>query len=86
MAWYTVRQEAGVYCVINFDNLFFVERIYKLWAEDNQIRCTCPAGMRGCRHVIIFSIFCEWSRVDTGWFFDYDNEVWHPPLSQTAWR
>jgi len=46
--------------------------------------CTCHAGVAGkqCRHIkMLFHIFYMFNRIDSGWMFEYDRNLWHEPLT-----
>ena len=43
--------------------------------------CDCPAGTRpDCRHRQMLQAFAAEGRIDSGWFYNPDEEEWEPPL------
>lgn len=88
MSRYSVRRvERTVYRVVKFDDDLNVENIYLLRLRKRgsiqgyQARCECfQSRQPSCRHRVILREFFLSSRVDTGWFYDYERGQWHRPL------
>ena len=78
MSVYTVRSISDGWRVTKFDGDLNVESSYAVHGT----LCECPQASRGyCRHIEILGIFQAASRIDTGWFLDYDKGgEWLPPL------
>lgn len=84
MTWYTVKTEQGIIRVTKFDELFNPIVSYHIFrlSKGEHLGCTCPAGWKpGCRHRIILDSFRQFNRINTGWFLNYDNMAWEPPIS-----
>lgn len=45
--------------------------------------CNCPAGSynRYCRHQDIVKEFKSTNRINTGWFYSYEEKKWYQPLA-----
>ena len=80
MSWYNMRLTPDGYRVVKFDNLFWVEQIYNIAYRRGRFYCDCPQGMKAhtCRHRDMVPIFNQHKAVDSGKFYDYDNQEWHP--------
>lgn len=83
-ALYTVRIEKTNYRVVRFDGYFNPLRYYYVFEKKTprQYGCTCQNGERiDCIHRLIVRKFQQENRVDRGWFWDHEHEVWERPLN-----
>jgi hypothetical protein len=73
MSLYNVKSANHEYRVTKFDDELHPESSY-ITTETN---CDCPAGHRDtCRHREMLPAFTEKDRVDSPWFYDFDNDQW----------
>jgi hypothetical protein len=82
---FTAEDVSGKEIVVNvskFDDDLNVESTHQITMKRNRMYCTCPRGERfsTCRHRKMLPIFIEKGRVNTGWFYDFENEKWKKPL------
>jgi len=69
------------YHVIKFDEDYNYESTYNVDPYNNT--CNCPANNReSCRHRQLVSKFRLEAKVDRGWAYDYDNNIWHEPTEE----
>jgi hypothetical protein len=75
---YNLRTEGDHYIITKHDEDMEVVSKYNMSADGHE--CDCPQGHKPtCRHRKMFPMMLE--RVDTGWFFDFDNTgLWSDPF------
>lgn len=87
---YNIRTERRtLFRCVKFTSDLELECIYYLryHPRTDTFSCTCPVrGFNPCRHRRMARIFFLSSRVDTGWFYDYDAQKWVPPLEKRIKR
>lgn len=72
----------GSYEVKKFDSDFNFVESYYMSEVGHSIICGCPAGGRPtCRHRKMLRIFQAEEKIDTGWMYQFDKELWHKPLT-----
>lgn len=81
MSLYSLRTTREGWRIVKFDNDMNIESEYNLRDGGEVITCECPQSLRGpCRHLKIFDEFVLRERINSGWFYDIDNDMWHEPL------
>ena len=80
---YNLRTEGHKYLICKYNEEMEVVSKYNMvpfGLNGEHISCDCPQGAKPtCRHRKMFPMMLE--RVDTGWFFDYDNTgQWFDPF------
>lgn len=69
----------STYILTKWDDDMNVESSY----ETSLGECNCPAGVRSsCRHRQMLPHFIATARVDTDWFFCFDDQSWHQPYGE----
>ena len=69
------------YRMVKFDDSYFPEHIYEMSEIGNNIFCNCFAGNKStCRHREMLLKFSEKKAIDTGEFYDFEEDKWYPPL------
>ena len=84
---YNLRTEGDGYIITKHGEDMEVVSLYHMTSDpnypgiQNAITCNCPQGAKPtCRHRKMFPMMLE--RVDTGWFFDFDNTgQWFDPFN-----
>jgi len=71
------------YRMCKFDNLLNVERVYFINYRRGKFYCPCEQGRKNpnCRHREMIPVFCSARAVNTGKFYCYEDESWHPPVT-----
>lgn len=74
MALYNLKSANGALHMTKFDDDLNPEVTYELSGSV----CTCPAGQhhKFCRHKAMRNDFEAMGRVDTAWFYNYENGSW----------
>lgn len=90
MSSYTVRKRgAYTYHVIKFDDDFNViivdgqfHKTVRRNLKSGVWSCTCMGQQKhfSCRHITIVKMFEKDNRLDTGYFYDYEFDLWYPPI------
>lgn len=84
---YSIRTIPTGWRIVKFDNLLNVSAIYyitgNLWGTKY---CSCwrkygPNNTVHCKHKAMLLEFWRVRNIDNGWFYDYENSKWHPPVS-----
>jgi len=81
---YTVRTENNNHRVVRFDGYYNIVRMHYVYHTRNgrDYNCTCPGGQRvDCVHRLVLRKFQQEKRVDSGWFWDHEHDVWERPLN-----
>ena len=86
MFFYSVRDLGDyLYRVVKFDIHHNVEEIYDIYRAGMFGRwyCSCTGSSRygHCKHSTIVTLFVESKRINKGWFYNFDLEVWERPLN-----
>jgi hypothetical protein len=71
---------SGLYRLVKWDNDYNIVAIYEIFND----KCECFQGMKKgtCRHTEeIIPEFERLDRVNSGWFYDYDNDQWDEPIA-----
>ena len=80
MSLYNLRSADGQWKITKFDNDLNVESSYVTSLSE----CGCPAGSRPtCRHRLMLPKMLEVGAEDSGLFYDFDNDKFFEPLSDT---
>lgn len=81
MALYSLRTTTEGWRIAKFDKDINPLSTYNLRVDGENIACECPQSSRGhCRHIDIFNEFFLRDRINSGWFYDIDDDMWHPPI------
>lgn len=69
---------AGDYRIMKFDEDYNILIYYATTERE----CDCPAAHRSsCKHrVMLKEFFIRFKHVDDGWFLNWNNRQWHPPI------
>lgn len=80
---YTVRRTSDRFCVVKFDFLFNVERVLNVTRNRRRILyCDCERHNEfKCKHRRLVLMFEEHRKVNKGWFYNWDDHSWEPPLT-----
>lgn len=79
---YNVRIEGNRYRVVKFSDDFNVLSINYVWNTARGRKCSCrKGGTPYCRHRAIVSVFVQERKVDTGYFWSYDDGHWEVPVN-----
>lgn len=81
---YTVRTENVNHRIVRFDGYYNVLRFYYVFhhKDGRHFGCTCQNGQRvDCIHRLVLRKFKQEKRVDSGWFYDHEHDVWERPLN-----
>src|SRR5258707_8504084 len=89
---YTVFRDRDKFVLVKFDDWFNPLKWYSVKRLRNRwMHCECPEKDQPmCKHRRILLLFEQKMRVGKGWFYDWDDHSWEPPLtwpiSQQNWR
>ncbi len=77
--WYSINGPSGdrhdVYDVHKFDADHNPIMVYKIHTTSHT--CTCPAFRSNtCRHRAMLPLFLSEERINSGWFYDYDRNIY----------
>lgn len=80
---YTVRRGPSGFVIVKFDDFFNpIETYHMRRGRRRVLSCDCPQSREHkCKHRTMLLIFEEKQRVHRGWFFDWDDHSWEPPLT-----
>lgn len=81
MILYNCKQalDDGHYVVTKFDDDMNIESSYVTSLSE----CECPAGVRqSCRHRQMLPHFIGEDKINTDWFFCFDDQTWHKPFGE----
>ena len=87
MSIYTIRTEGDRLRIIKFDSDYNIEGYYylKVKGQGYSFDCNCIRHRYPtCRHRKMATIFVLKARIDTGWFYDYEEQRWVRPLVKTV--
>lgn len=74
MSLYNAKSNGNGYHIHKFDEDLNPEADYDVTLKT----CTCKAGHRPtCRHRQMLPVFAHLGRVNTGWFYDFENSGWY---------
>jgi hypothetical protein len=73
MSLYNIKENGSGYKISKFDEELNPLATYSVGGKS----CECRAGVRPhCRHRQMLPLFQILGRVNTGWFFEFEDEKW----------
>lgn len=78
------QPDSVVYTVSKLSEDFEVLALYSIAEHRQSLVCNCPAFKPWCRHCEILRLFQGESKVNTGWFYNYELKTWIEPLKNEA--
>src|SRR5689334_11496685 len=83
---YSVRTVLGGWRVVKFDQWLNVVTIREVRGTlVGTMTCSCYRKYHHtdyCKHRLMIPLFIQLDRVDKGWFYDYENQQWHTPVTE----
>lgn len=90
MELYSMRSTHNGYRMVKFNEDLNVLATYDMPTFAGRLGCSCfQSSKPTCRHRQMAQIFLTFGRVDTGWFLNYEDLEWQPPLVESErpmWR
>jgi hypothetical protein len=80
---YNLKSTPDGYRMVKFDQDINVEAVYEITYRRGRFYCDCPQGGKSptCRHRDMIPVFTSHKAVNTGKFYDYENDKWLPPIN-----
>jgi hypothetical protein len=81
--FYNLKSTPDGYRMVKFDELLWVEAVYHIQYKRGRFYCDCPQGQKAstCRHRDMVRVFNEHRAVNSGKFYCYEYQTWHPAIS-----
>lgn len=82
MSLYQIKTEGSLFRIVKFDNHWEVQTINHVYYSKRKWHCTCQRGsFPNCRHRIMQQIFMRDNKIDSGWFYDWEQHIWLRPVN-----
>lgn len=81
---YNCKTEGALYRIVKFNGWFEIFSVNYVAKKNDRgdLWCSCQQGMKAsCRHRTMVNQFRLNNHINDGWFYDYSNGAWEPPLN-----